>query len=98
MLHVGIQRVADAVAHHIEGEHGHRDGKARIMNCCPAESILPHSGVGGCTPSPRKDKPAMDMMVSPMLMEPWTSSGVKAFGTTCSKMMRILLPPKAFEA
>ena len=43
--------------------------------------IVPHSGVGGCAPKPRKPSAAVSRVAVAMLSVPCTISGVKALGT-----------------
>ena len=68
------------------------------MNCRPSPSIVPHSAVGDCTPSPRKPRPAASRMLTPMLSVPCTSTGVSELRNTCRVMIRRLLAPSARAA
>ena len=70
-LQLGVERVAQAVADQVDGEHGDQDGEARArspptrrrrMNSRASASIVPHSGVGGCAPMPRKPSAAASRM------------------------------------
>ena len=63
-----IDDVAQAVAEQVEAEHRdhqrERPGKNAIhhspetMKAAPSATMMPHSAVGGRTPSPMKDRPA----------------------------------------
>ena len=54
----------------------------------PTATISPHSGVGGCAPSPRKLRPAPTEMACPNSSVDSTSSGTAVFGSTCRSMIR----------
>src|SRR5262249_38713586 len=63
-----------------------KPGKAATHHCStssrPSATIEPHSGVGGTTPSPRKERPAKVMIALPTSSVTSTTSGPIAFGMT----------------
>ena len=69
-----VERVAQPVADEIEAEHRDHDGQARDgrhvrrhqQQSRPVETMSPHDGVGGCTPSPRNDSAASSRMALAM--------------------------------
>ena len=58
----------------------------------------PHSGVGGCTPSPRKLRPAAPIITMPMLIVENTMTGEMALGKICLKIIFALLQLMAVDA
>ena len=52
------------------------------MNSRESASIVPHSGVGGCAPRPRKPRPAASRMASETPSAAWTISGARQLGRT----------------
>src|SRR6185503_8083941 len=58
----------------------------------------PQDGVGGCTPSPRKESPASTRMTSPTPSVAATSSGPRALGSRCRKIIRRRGAPSASAA
>ena len=60
---------------------------ARPSTSRPTATISPHSGVGGCAPSPRKLRPAPTEMAWPNSSVESTSSGIAMFGSTCRNMI-----------
>ena len=50
------------------------------MKAAPSATMMPHSGMGGRTPSPMNDSPAALRMAQPMLSESWTIIGGRQFG------------------
>ena len=61
-LQFGIERIAQAVTHQVDGKNGDEDGKTRECHHPPgardeltgSASIVPHSGVGGWAPIAEK--------------------------------------------
>jgi hypothetical protein len=51
-------------------------------------NIEPHSGTGGCTPSPRKLRDAATRMTNPILIVQITESETAMFGRTCNRRIR----------
>ena len=60
--------------------------------------MLPHEGMGGCTPIPRKLKPASSKMAEAKLAAETTMMGLRMLGKICLKMMRKSLKPNALPA
>ena len=56
--------------------------------------MLPHDGVGGWGPNPRKLKDAPTRMTNPMSNVILTTSGDMMLGSTSLNAMRHLLAPK----
>ena len=85
-----IERIAQAVADQIDGEHGDQDGEAGKRHDPGAErrnsraeaSIVPHSGVGGCAPRPRKPSAAASRMAFETPSVACTMSGARQLGST----------------
>src|SRR5262249_19900950 len=50
------------------------------MQEAPSATRMPHSGVGGLTPSPMKARPAAFSIAQPRLREAWTIIGGRQFG------------------
>ena len=61
-------------------------------------NMMPHSGVGGCAPSPRNESAAAEMIAPPMPSVPWTMRGVMALGKMRRNRMRAGDTPKARSA
>ena len=55
---------------------------AELMNWNPSWSIPPQLGVGGCSPIPRKLKPASMSRAKPRARASWMMIGEATFGTT----------------
>src|SRR5690606_7989686 len=55
----------------------------------------PQEGVGGWTPSPRKDSPASSRITSPTASVVAAASGPSTFGSRCRPRMRRWLAPRA---
>src|ERR1700761_4993925 len=55
--------------------------------------MLPHVGVGGCAPKPRKLKPASSKIADAKFDEANTNIGPMMFGKICRRIMRALLKP-----
>jgi len=51
-------------------------------------NIAPHSGVGACTPSPRKDKVEILIMAQPTSREDRTARSAAIDGTRCLKRIK----------
>ena len=64
----------------------------------PSLRMEPHVGSGGCTPMPRKLKPASIMMANAALSVARTTMGVRILGSTCLVMIQKLLAPSPREA
>src|SRR5690606_223130 len=71
---------------------------ARRMKSLPSAIIAPHSGVGGCTPSPRKPRAALARMASGMPKVAVTTTGVRTLGSTWRNITRQRLIPDARAA
>src|SRR5437773_1258629 len=61
----------------------------------PDAIMLPHDGVGGCTPSPRNDRPASSMIAFPTASAVATITGVSALGRMCRHSTRARPAPSA---
>ena len=61
-------------------------------------SIEPQLAVGGCTPRPRKLRPASASRQSESMIDSMTSSGERTFGKMCENMIRHVEPPTIFDA
>lgn len=68
------------------------------MNERAVPSIVPHSGVGGCTPRPRNPRPAAIRIVTPMLSVAYTMIGVSALRSTCLPRIASGVSPNAIAA
>src|ERR1041385_6010144 len=55
--------------------------------------MLPHVGVGGCAPNPRKLKPASSKIAEAKFDEASTKIGPMILGKICRLMIRTLLKP-----
>ncbi len=55
---------------------------AVLMNWNPSWSIPPQLGVGGCSPTPRKLRPASVRRANPSASAIWMMIGEATFGTT----------------
>src|SRR5712672_3659808 len=65
-----------------------------MMKLAPSDTMMPHSGVGGRTPSPMNDRPAAFRIAHPMFSEACTIIGGRMFGTMWfSRTIRDPLPP-----
>ena len=59
----------------------------------PSLIILPHSAIGGFTPSPRKESPANSIIIVPISKTDVTRMGPAMFGRTCfTRSFGVLLP------
>ena len=58
------------------------------MKAAPSATMIPHSGVGGRTPSPMNDRPAALRMAQPRLSETCTIIGGRQFGKRCTASTR----------
>src|SRR5262249_61210792 len=62
-------------------------GKNDIHHCpetikgLPSLIITPHSGVGGCRPTPKKLKPAVFKMAQEIFVVDWVMSGERELGS-----------------
>src|SRR5690606_40090728 len=54
--------------------------QARWMNSRASASIVPHSGVGGWTPMPRKPRAAASRIAAEKARVAWTISGARQLG------------------
>jgi len=59
----------------------------------PSESIIPHVGVVGLTPNPKKLKVASVIIVEATANDATTITELTTFGKMCLKIIRILLAP-----
>ena len=64
----------------------------------PVLSIAPHSGVGGCGPSPRNESPEAVRIAVARRSVVWTTSGGVTFGRTWRHMMPLAGSPSARAA
>ncbi|MCY1549512.1 hypothetical protein D9M68_856810 [compost metagenome] len=55
--------------------------------------MVPHSGSGGCTPSPRNPSAAISRMAAEKLMVACTISGAVQLGSTVTNMSRSVRAP-----
>ncbi|MCY1433878.1 hypothetical protein D9M71_499190 [compost metagenome] len=55
--------------------------------------MVPHSGVGGCTPRPRKPRAAASRIAEEKLRVAWTISGAMQLGSTVTNISRGRLAP-----
>ena len=94
-----IDDVAQPVAHQVEAEHRghqHEAGKSathhwpEMMKLAPSATMMPHSGVGGRTPSPMNDSPAALRIAQPRLSDTCTIISGMMFGSNCASTMRRL--------
>src|SRR5690606_631004 len=72
--------------------------QARMMNSRASASIVPHSGVGGCAPMPRKPRAAASRMALEKDRVAWTMSGAVQFGRMVLNIRRNLLAPATLAA
>ena len=63
-----------------------------------AASIVPHSGVGGCAPKPRKPSAAASSTAVEKPSVPCTITGARQLGSTVSNIRRAWLAPATCEA
>jgi hypothetical protein len=63
----------------------HSHGAERIYGR-PSESMAPHSGIGGATPTPRKLREEAAMMLLPIASVTCTMMGDRQFGMMCLRM------------
>jgi hypothetical protein len=63
-----------------------------------AEIMLPHSGVGGCAPIPKKLKPAADKIAPARDRVAITIMGFRELGRMCRKIIRASDDPMASAA
>ena len=83
-----VERVAQPVADQVDRQHGDRIAtpgivtthQALVMNSRASASMVPHSGVGGCAPMPRKPSAAASRMAFEKLSVACTISGPRQFG------------------
>src|SRR5699024_2841196 len=61
-------------------------------------SIAPHSGFGGCTPSPINERPEAISMEVPISWVPCTINGDNALGVICFMIIVISEKPNALAA
>jgi len=64
-----------------------------VINCSESLSMAPHSGVGGCAPSPKKLKPAASSTAEANPIVDCTMMGVAALGRMTLNIRRILEEP-----
>src|SRR5207302_3560078 len=64
----------------------------------PAAIIAPHSGAGGMAPNPMNERAAVRMIAFPISRVPFTTTGGKAFGSTCRRSPRQAGAPRARAA
>src|SRR5699024_3771696 len=64
----------------------------------PSLNIAPHSGVGGCAPSPKKLNPAASKIAVPIPSVAWTMIGATQFGKTCWMTILPCFAPIALAA
>ena len=73
-------------------------GQKVVMNSRPVLRIDPHSGVGGWTPSPMKDRPEIIMILVPIRSVESTIRGESVLAKICRMMMRKFPDPLARAA
>src|SRR5690606_17384527 len=64
----------------------------------PSATMFPQVGVGGATPSPRKERPASRTIVFPIPSVAATMTGASTLGTRCRRMIRQRPNPSARAA
>ena len=88
--HPGVEDVAQPVAEQVEAQHrsiSARPGKTTshhlpvVMKRAPSATMMPHSGVGGRTPRPMKDRPAALRIAQPRLSEICTAMAGSTLGS-----------------
>ena len=60
--------------------------------------MLPHSAIGGCTPSPRKESPASSIIIVPISRTEVTNIGPAIFGKICLNIILNVLLPDSLTA
>ena len=65
----------------------------RVMTSFASLSIMPHSGVGGCTPNPRKDNAEIIRITLPVSSVVRTKSSPAVPGNRCRIMILMDDPP-----
>ena len=68
------------------------------MKLAPSATMIPHSGVGGRTPSPMKLRPAAFRIAQPRFSDACTIIGGSALGKMCSARTRRSELPESFAA
>ncbi len=68
------------------------------MKLAPSATMMPHSGVGGRTPRPMKERPAALRIAQPRLSETCTIIGGSALGKMWSASTRMSELPESFAA
>ena len=71
---------------------------AVAMRDWPSAIIVPHDGLGGCTPAPRNDSPASVRMLFAMISVKNTSTDEAMFGSNSLNIVRHGLAPCAVAA
>src|SRR6185369_12773860 len=79
------------------GKSGHHQ-LPWAMNASAFDRMLPHVGVEGLMPKPRKLTKASPEMLPPTMSDAATTIGLNAFGRMCLKMIRRSRTPTAFAA
>ena len=64
----------------------------------PSDTIDPQEAVGGCSPSPRNERPASRTMTFPIPSVAATMTGASVLGMTCLRMIRTSEYPSARAA
>src|SRR5262249_3551052 len=72
--------------------------QARDTNSRASASIVPHSGNGGCAPSPRNPSDAASRMAVDTPSVAWTISGAVQFGSTSLNIRRSVPAPETRAA
>ncbi len=94
--HARIKCITHPVTKKIKREYRDKDRESR-KRCdepvreevgLPSPNIVPHSGVGGLTPSPRKPRPAAVRIAVPTWSVDWTMTGARQLRRICSLRMR----------
>src|SRR5690606_8695121 len=82
-----IANPGNVACHHISGKYTR-----------PSAIIVPHSGVGGCAPKPRKPKLAPVKITKPISNVAFTIMVEIQLGNTSIKAIRHLLAPRPSDA
>ena len=75
------------------GTSGNHQAPGKKRNCWASRSILPHDGMGRCTPSPRKLSEASRITASPTSSVASTSRVLMMLGKTWRSIIRGRLEP-----
>src|SRR5690349_17922606 len=95
-----IEQVAQRVAEEVEAEAHDEDRGARNGRDPPLveDELAPHSGSGGCAPSPMNPRPAAVRMIPAISNVILTITDDRHIGITCNRMILSSLPPASRTA